>query len=116
MDASKYARNVRAESRSPVESRAAGSEMPDARAGLGRPEQTAGGLRGAKPPGLGVRGLPPGLHKSFAPWKRRGRRRGAPWKLALSLVRSAYCTEVCREPLAWQPRGGSASSAVDAYP
>src|SRR5260221_2952394 len=27
----------------------------------GWPEQTAGGLRGAKPPGLGVRGLPPGL-------------------------------------------------------
>src|SRR5215469_13753118 len=28
----------------------------------GWPEQTAGGLRGAKPPGLGVRGLPPGIH------------------------------------------------------
>src|SRR5260370_40294235 len=28
---------------------------------LRRPEQTAGGLRGAKPSGLGVRGLPPGL-------------------------------------------------------
>ena len=26
----------------------------------GWPEQTAGGLRGAKPPGLGVRGLSPG--------------------------------------------------------
>jgi hypothetical protein len=39
--------------------------MPDARVGLGRPEQTAGGLRGAKPPGLGVPGVTPRAHSAW---------------------------------------------------
>ena len=45
----------------------------------GRPEQTAGGLRGEKPPGLGVRGLPPGSTlfstglRSIASFQREGK-------------------------------------------